>query len=368
MIYLNSAGHGLPDSRVRQRMIRHLQREEEIGPIEAEAEAADEAGAVRGKLAALLGSSEAEIAIPAWTTTGWNAAVLSLPLAGKRVLAAPGEWGSNVALLQRLGAQIETMPLQANGALDLDALATRIDDDLGAICAPIVCSLTGERYPVEAIGALPRPQSCPFLVDAAQALGQMDVSVEAMHADILVAPTRKWLRGPRGTGVLYVRQSWLDRMQPSLVADYGGALWQDGAFVDRPDAQRFEPMGCFATQRLGLGAALDVFNDTGGEAVFARITALADHVRQHAKADGIELAGAETGTSGIVTLRLSMDRIARVMPDLAAAGIVVKNAGPDCEPLRAVETVQGGFLRISANVYNSEAEIDRVFEVLSAAR
>ena len=368
MIYLNSAGHGLPDSRVRQRMIRHLQREEKIGPIEAEAEAANEIASVRTKLASLLGASETEIAIPAWTTTGWNAAVLSLPLQGKRVLAAPGEWGSNVALLQRLGAKIEAMPTRQNGELDLKALANRIDNDLGAICAPIVCSLTGERYPVEAIGALPRPETCPFIVDAAQALGQIHVSVDALNADILVAPTRKWLRGPRGTGVLYVRQVWLDRMQPSLVADYGGAIWTGDGFRDRADARRFEPMGCSATQHLGLSAALDVFLDAGAETIFSRIASLADHVRTQAAHAGIALAGVETGVSGIVTLRLPQDVLSNVMPELAKANIVVKNAAVDCEPLRASETVQGGFLRISANVYNSEAEIDRVFEVLDTIR
>lgn len=364
MIYLNSAGHGLPDSSVRQRMIRHLQREEEIGPIQAEAEAAEEISSVRGKLAKLIGASETEIAIPAWTTTGWNAAVLSLPLTGRRVLVAPGEWGSNVALLQRLGALIEVMPLRPDGSIDLSALADRIDEDLAAICAPLVCSLTGERYPIEAIGALPRPEGCAFVVDAAQALGQMPVSVDRINADILVAPTRKWLRGPRGTGVLYVRQAWLERLQPSLVADYGGAIWTGDGFKDRPDAQRFEPMGCFATQHLGLSAALDVFNAAGAETVFSQIAGLADHVRSHAARAGIPLAGAEPGTSGIVTLRLSKDRLDQLMPKLAEAEIVVKNARPDCEPLRSPDMVDGGFLRISANVYNSKVEIDRVFEII----
>lgn len=364
MIYLNSAGHGLPDSAVRQRMIRQLQREEEIGPIQAEAEVAQEVALVRGKLADLLAASEAEIAIPAWTTTGWNAAVLSLPVAGKRVLAAPGEWGSNVALLQRLGARVEVMPLRTDGALDLEALAGLIDEQVAAICMPIVCSLTGERYPAEVIGALARPDGCAFVVDAAQALGQMPVSVQALNADILVAPTRKWLRGPRGTGVLYVRQSWLDRMQPSLVADYGAAIFADGTFTDRDDARRFEPMGCFAAQHLGLSAALDVFNTGGAEAVFARIAALADHARSRATAAGFALAGAEAATSGIVTLRMTSERIGKLMPKLAEANIVVKNAGADCEPLRTPDTVEGGFLRISANVYNSETEIDEVFDLI----
>lgn len=368
MIYLNAAGHGLPDSRVRSRMIRHLQREEEVGPIRAEAEAAEEADAVRVRLAAMIGATEDEIALPAWTTTGWNAAILSLPLAGKRVLAAPGEWSSNVVLLQRLGAKVETMPVRQDGILDVDALATRIDGDLAAICASLVCSLTGERYPLEAIGALDRPEDCPFIVDAAQALGQKPVSVDALNADILAAPLRKWMRGPRGTGMLYVRQRWLDRMGPSLVADYGGAPFREGKFTDRADARRFEPTGVFATQRLGVAAALQVFDDLGAERVFGTIADLASHVRSRASEAGITVAGAEPEGSGIVTLRLPKDRLTAVMAALAAAEVVVKDPGPDCEPLRAAETVTGGFLRISPHVYNTEEEIDRAFEIIRDVR
>ena len=367
MIYLNAAGHGLPDSRVRSRMIRHLQREEEIGPVQAEAEAAAEAAAVRTRLAAMIGASEAEIALPAWTTTGWNAAVLSLPLAGRRVLAAPGEWSSNVVLLQRLGARFEVMPVGPDGTLDVQALASRIDDDLGAICAPLVCSLTGERYPLEAIGGLDRPEHVPFIVDAAQALGQTSVSVSALNADILAAPLRKWLRSPRGAGMLYVRQRWLNRMEPSLVADYGGAPFSEGSFTDRPDARRFEPMGFFAAQRLGVAAALDVFDDIGAESVFSAIRALASHVRERASASGIDVAGTEPEGSGIVTLRMPQDRLTAAMAALTAARIVVKDPGPDCEPLRAAETVTRGFLRISPHVYNTTEEIDRLFDVLQGA-
>ncbi|MEM9059088.1 MAG: aminotransferase class V-fold PLP-dependent enzyme [Pseudomonadota bacterium] len=363
MIYLNAAGHGLPDTAVRARMIRQLQCEDEIGPIEAEAEAAEEVRAVRGKAARLLGAHEDEIALPPWTTSGWNAAVLSLSLEGRRVLAAPGEWASNVALLQRRGADVETMPLDDQGRLDVEVLAERIDEDVAAICAPLVCSLTGERYPLERVGDLPRPEACAFVVDAAQAAGQVPVNVDALNADIVAAPVRKWLRGPRGTGILYVRRSWLERMTPSLVADYGGVRWTGHAFEDRPDAQRFEAMGVFATQRLGMGVALDLYAENGAS-IEASIAGLSAHVRAAARIAGIMLAGVEDRTSGIVTLRMSAERTKTAMERLTAAGIMVKAPGMDCEPLRNPATHQGGFLRISPHVYNTPDEIDRLFEVI----
>ncbi|MEL6998438.1 MAG: aminotransferase class V-fold PLP-dependent enzyme [Pseudomonadota bacterium] len=366
MIYLNAAGHGLPDPAVRARMIRHLQREDEIGPIQAETEAADEMTSVRAKAARLIDAHQDEIALPPWTTSGWNAAVLSLPLGGRRVLVAPGEWASNIALLQRRGARIETMPLDQAGRVSVEKLAQVIDDDLTAICAPLVCSLTGEHYPLDQIGQLARPESCAFVVDAAQALGQVPVSVQDLNADILAAPVRKWLRGPRGTGILYVRRRWLDRMTPSLVADYGGATWDGLTFQDRPDARRFEAMGSFAPQRLGMGVALDLYlADPHG--IQTAITARADHVRTAAANAGIALAGSESLGSGIVTLRLAPDSLGPAMKHLTEAEIVVKAPQRDCEPMRDPATHDGGFLRISPHVYNTPDQIDRVFGILAAA-
>jgi len=86
---------------------------------------------------------------------------------------------------QGLGARIEVMPTDGAGCLDLAATGARIDGDLAAICAPMVCSLTGERYPVEALGALPRPESTFYVVDVSQALGQMPVDMQRIGADIV---------------------------------------------------------------------------------------------------------------------------------------------------------------------------------------
>ncbi|MEM7212498.1 MAG: aminotransferase class V-fold PLP-dependent enzyme [Pseudomonadota bacterium] len=365
MIYLNAAGFGLPDPKVRARMIRHLQREDEIGQVAAEAEAASECAAVRDRLAALIGADPREIALMQWGTGAWNAAMLSVPVHGKRVLMAPGEWGSNVALMHRQGAIVEVMPVGPDGVLDLDALRGRIDEDVAAVCVPMVCSLTGERYPVEAIGALPRPEGCAYVVDASQALGQMPVSVGALNADVLAGPTRKWLRGPKGTGVLYVSRRWLGRMGPSRVSDYIGARFQDGGFVDHPDARRFEQTGFFVVQRLGLAAALDVLDEIGLASIQQQVSALADHVRASARSAGIEIAGVEPSTSAIVSLRMSRERLDAAMPRLRDAGISCKDAGPDCEPLRPLESVTGGFLRVAPHVYNTTDEIDRMFATVS---
>ncbi len=366
MTYLNAAGHGLPDSAVRQRMIAHLQREEEIGVTAAEAEAMGELATLRPRLAALVGVTPDEVAFLDWGTLAWNAAVLSVPLSGRRVLVAPGEWSSNVALMMRMGAHLQIMPTDSDGRLDVPAIGALIDDDLAAICAPMVCSLTGERYPVEAIGALPRPAQCTYVVDISQAIGQIPVSLPEIGADIAAAPCRKWLRGPKGTGMLAVRRPVLERLAPSRVADDGRLSWDEATPQDTDDATRFEKLGFNVALRLGLCAALDChMADAPG--VQSRLAGLAAHVRAHAERLGIELAGVEIERSTITTLRGPLDTISEMAVAARDAGFTIKQPTPDCEPLRAPETVTGGFLRIAPHVYNSEADIDALFDVFTGA-
>lgn len=363
MAYFYAAGSGLPDASVRRRMMDYLAREEAVGPVRAEAEAIEELAPLRGLLAGLIGAAEDEVAFLDWGTLAWNAAVLSLPVYGRRVLVAPGEWSSNIALLQRMGAEIEVMPVDASGALDVAATGARIDDDLAGIFVPQICSLTGERYPVEAIGALPQPADCPYVVDISQSLGQSPVSMAAMGADIVAAPTRKWLRGPKGTGVLAVNRKTLNRMTGSRVADDGTLNWTGTVAQDRGDARRFEKSGFFVPPRLGLLQAVRVHLAEQAD-IHARLSVLAGHVRTKAQTLGISVASSD---SAIVTLRLGRETAKAMASAAKAAGLTVKLATPDCEPMRPAETVSGGFLRISAHIYNNETEIDSLFDTFAQA-
>ena len=364
MTYLNAAGHGLPDPAVRARMIAYMRREDEIGPAAAEHEAAPEMAAVTSKAARIIEAQEEQVVLVPTTTIGWNMAVLSLRLAGRRVLVAPGEWASDIPVLQRMGAKVEVMPLNEHGALDLNALESLIDDDLGAICAPMVSSLTGECYPVAEIGALQRPEGCAFVVDAAQAVGQMPVSVRDLNCDVLAATTRKWLRAPRDTALLYVSEDTIDRMGPNPAPRLFGITIDGTRFGDQPGVRRFDPGSVFAPQRLGQGVALDLFL-ANQEKTFAQLAVLAGHARSRAGQAGIALAGTEANGSTIISCRLPRNLADARMPRLRAAGIEIKDAGPDCEPMRGLSAGEGAFLRLSPHVYNTKAEIDQVFDILA---
>lgn len=372
LIYLNTAGHGLPDTRVRARMIAHLEREALVGPERAARDASRELDALRGKAARFIGAKPEELAFGVTTTLAWGMAFSSLPLKGTRILVAPHEWVTNIAILQRLGAgpgmTIDVLPLTQAGDLDTDALRDTLDEDVAAICVPMVSSLTGRRYPVEKIGALPRPDHCFFAVDAAQALGQMPVDVKKIGCDMLAATARKWLRAPRGTALLYLARNTLDRLKPVPFPDTG-LTWRPETldFTDNAAAARFEGFDANVALRLGLGAAIEVAGKEKPASISKKILGLAAHVRKRAAKSGMPLFSPRKAQSGITTLRIPGAAAKSLQAHLDKAGIVAKLPALRDEPLAPPPPSGEALLRISPHIYNGAREIDALFDALEAA-
>ena len=244
----------------------------------------------------------------------------------------------------------------------------RNSGNTGAICLPVVCSLTGERYPAEQIGSLPRPEGCFFVVDAAQAVGQVPVSVTALNCDILAATTRKWLRGPRDTALLHVSDRAIAAMRPNPAPRLFGIVSRGEEFEDKPGVARFDPSGMFAPQRLGLGVALDAFL-ADPDAAMAGPSKLAAQLRSGLLEQGHRLACPEAARpTAITTLRGVPDRIARLAEDLKSAGFAFARPSPDCEPLRRLSPGAEAFLRLSPHTYNTPDQIGQVLEITARHR
>lgn len=361
-IYLNAASHGLPDESVRRRILAYLQREAEVGPVRSAREAEQEIASVRTKAADLIGAPAGDVAFAQTTMTGWSAAVAALPLKGRRVLVTPDEWGECAQTLVRigtpLGMRLEVMAATPDGEIDVAAVRASLDDDVAAISMPMVSSLRGRRLPVKEIGALPRPANCFFIVDGAQALGQLPVDVSEIGCDVFAATARKWLRSARGTALLYVRPSALERMDPVPVLDTSA----HPVGSETPDVRRFESFDFVVPLRLALGAAIDVVNGHGITSVHETIHAHAHHVRSRLKKAGLELASPPEPQSGITSFLLPGEAIERVSQRLAERDILVKLPPPSDEPLRTAPADGKVLTRVSPHVYNAPAEIDALFD------
>ena len=301
-------------------------------------------------MASFVNAAVEEIGFSWTTSSAWLAAVCRLNIAGKRLLVAAHEWGSNLAVLVRFardaGAMVQTLP-----ALDFPnpypaACGPLIDDDVAAISLPMVTSVYGHRYPVEAIGALPRPDHCRLIVDAAQALGRVPVDVAALNCDFLVATCRKWLRGPRGTAMFWVAA--------------------DAAEVFPVNA--IEPFDASVSSRLGLGVAIREAAGTGLDEIGRCIRHLSEYTHGRATDLGLDtLTGAPPET---VTLCLAIaDGVAaRIRQFAGERDIRVKWPDPAAGESRAGDRVEGhSAMRVSPHVDNTVAETDAPFDCVSSA-
>ena len=284
LVYLHNAGAALMPVPVVEAIKRHIDLESEIGGYAAAERESGRLESIYGSVARLVNAAPDEIALTENATVAWQMAFYALPLrAGERILTARAEYAANyVAYLQvakRTGAVIEVIPDDEDGEIDVGALERMIDDRVKLIAITWMPTNGGLVNPAAAVGRIARARGIPYLLDACQAVGQIAVDVEAIGCDMLSATGRKFLRGPRGTGFLYVRRTLLHELEPPMIDHFGAPWVSRGEYELRDDARRFETWENNYAARLGLGAAIDYALDVGIAPIEARCHLLAHRLR-----------------------------------------------------------------------------------------
>ncbi|MBR1151994.1 aminotransferase class V-fold PLP-dependent enzyme [Bradyrhizobium sp. JYMT SZCCT0428] len=365
-VHLNNAGAGLMPLPVLQAMTDYLRREAEIGGYEAAAEAAARLDGVYDSVAGLIGAARDEIALTENATVAWQMAFYALLLrAGDRILTARAEYAANyVAFLQvakRTGAVIEIIPDDASGVLDAQALERMLDDRVRLIAITWVPTNGGLVNPAADVGRIARAHGIPYLLDACQAVGQMPVDVAALGCDMLSATGRKFLRGPRGTGFLYVRRELLGKLEPPMIDHFGAPWVAPDRYQLRADARRFETWENNYAARLGLGVAVDYAQAIGIEPIAARCRTLAGRLRTGlGQIPGVTIHDLGPHPAAIVTFSVPGFEADAVKRHLAGAGINVSTSDPASTLLDAKRRALPSIVRASPHYYNTEDEIDRL--------
>jgi selenocysteine lyase/cysteine desulfurase len=373
-VHLNNAGAGLLARPTLDAMTAHLDRETFEGGYEAAADAHDGIVATYQRIAALIGGRSDEIALFDNATRAWSAAFYSVPLrAGDRILTGRAEYGSNVlAYLQvaaRTGAEVVVVPDDEHGQLDVGALAELVDDRTRLIGVSHVPTDGGLVNPAAEIGRIARSAGVPFLLDATQSVGQFRVDVDEVGCDMLTATGRKFLRGPRGTGFLWVRSSMLDRLDP-YVAEIASAEWDgDRGLVWQDGARRFETWEYSYVNVLGLGAAVGQTLDLGIDAIGARTHALGTALRERLDA----LPGVTTHDRGRTRCAIVTASVEGVPADEVAARLREKSVNVSVTVPRHTQLTTEvrplpPLVRLSPHYYNTDEELDRAVEELAALR
>lgn len=370
-VHMLACGAALMPSPVLETVTDHLHLEATDGGYEAVAARAAELDAVYRSIATLLNADPREIALQESATVAWCNVFYALPLKpGDKVLTGEAEYAANyIAFLQRAkrdGIDIEVVPSDADGVLDVAALEAMIDDRVALIAMTWAPTNGGLLNPAADVGAVARRHEIPYLLDACQAVGQMPVDVEALGCDFLSATGRKFLRGPRGTGFLYVKDAWLDRLEPAML-DLFSARWVATDRYDvRDDARRFEMWESSPALRLGLGAAVDYALDVGLANIQARATTLANRARDAISAQaGWQVRDLGRRRSAIVSF--SVDGLGdprAIVLALRAQGIRIGASDPESTRLDAERRNLPTVFRLAPHYYNTPEEVDQVIAAL----
>ncbi len=372
VLHFNNAGAALTPQPVLDATIAHLQLEAQIGGYEAAKQANQAVENVYDVTARLLGCQRDEIAIVENATRAWDMAFYSLPLGpGDRILTAFSEYASNyIAFLQiarKTGAIIEVVPSDEYGQISIEVLQNAIDERVKLIAITHVPTNGGLVNPAAAVGKIARDAGIPYLLDSCQAVGQMPVNVEEIGCDFLSATGRKFLRGPRGTGFLYVRRDILDRLEPPFL-DLHAAEWVAlDRYEMRPDARRFENWECNYAAKIGLGVAIDYALGWGLDNIKERVTTLAADLRSRlSDLPGVTVRDIGAEKCGIVTFSAASQEAEAIQRELAAHKINVSISVPNYARLDAENRQLPTMVRASVHYYNSEAEVERFCNRLAA--
>jgi cysteine desulfurase/selenocysteine lyase len=366
LAYLHNAGAALMPVPVVAAMKGHIDLESEIGGYAAADREARRLDSVYGSAARLLNAAPDEIALVENATVAWQMAFYALPFSkGDRILTAEAEYAANyVAFLQvakRTGAVIDVVPSDASGELDVDALERMIDARVKLIAITWVPTNGGLVNPAAAVGKIARAHDIPYLLDACQAVGQMEVDVEAVGCDMLSATGRKFLRGPRGTGFLYIRRALLQQLEPPMIDHFAAPWVSRDAYQLRDDARRFETWENNYAARLGLGAAVDYALAIGLGRIEQRCHWLAGRLRSGlASVRGVTIRDLGRNPGAIVSFTMEGYEADAIVRSAAAASITIGASDPASTRIDAEVRALPPVVRASPHYYNTEAEIDRL--------
>ncbi|WP_459962329.1 aminotransferase class V-fold PLP-dependent enzyme [Nocardia sp. IFM 10818] len=373
-VFLDSAGSSLPPRIVVDTAVAHLRREAEIGGYRAANERLDDLDAVKTAIGELINADAAGIALSDSASRSWSDFFYSVPLGpGDRILISGADYASNaIAALQRArrtGATVEAIPSDGSGQLDLDALEAMLDDRVKIVSLLHVPTNGGLVNPVAEAARIARRAGALTLLDACQSTGQLPLDVAELGVDALSATGRKWLRGPRGTGFLYVRPELAVTLEPGRL-DLHSAQWtgpQDYALA--PDASRFEFWECDVAGRLGLGAAVRYLLDLGPAQVYAAIAERAEYLRKALpEIPGVTVRDRGTQHAGIVSFTVDGVSGIEVRDRLAAQAITVTVSHRSSTLLDMTARELDSVVRASPHCFVDFDDLDRFITAVAGLR
>ncbi|PWL27948.1 MAG: aminotransferase [Roseivirga sp. XM-24bin3] len=372
VIHFNNAGASLPSNIVRDTVIDFLSEEATIGGYEIQMKRAGELDATYDSVAGLINAQSKEIAIVENATAAWNAAFQAIDWQeGDEIICNRPDYASNyLAYLHHPKKPvIKVIPNNEHGDEDLEAFEKLFSAKTKLVSITHMPTNSGHLAPAEQIGKICKSKGVLYLLDACQSVGQYPIDVEKIQCDMLSATGRKYLRAPRGTGFLYVRESVLPKLTPYTV-DLHSATWTgEQTYEIRKDARKFENWEGNRANQLGLKVAADYAYEAGLENIWQRVQELATQLRDGLrKMDHIHLQDQGTELGGIVSFTVDGMAAPDVMFWLLDRGI---NLSWNGEPNTYLDMTAKGLkeiVRACVHYYNTEEEVSLFLKTIDELR
>jgi selenocysteine lyase/cysteine desulfurase len=363
VIHFDHAGSSLLPQSVIDAVVNHTIREGQIGGYAAEDEAQERIDAVYDLTAELIGAEAHEIAMIENATRAWDMAFYAIPFRpGDRILTAKAEYHSNVIAfyqMRKRGVSVEVVPNDDHGQIDIEALDRMMDERVRLVAISHMPTNGGLVQPAEEIGAVVRRWQAYYLLDACQSAGQKPLNVRAMGCHILSASARKYLRGPRGQGFLYVDQAIVGELEPPVLDGHAARWTSRDSYEILPDARRFENWERSYANILAMGEAIRLANQLGADAIWAIVQERAALLRSRlVEVPGVTVTDVGQVKSGIVSFISAAESPEEIARHLKARRINVTTSSVASTRFDMEDRGLDKVVRASVHYLTSDEEIE----------
>jgi cysteine desulfurase/selenocysteine lyase len=363
--HFNNAGAALMPAPVIEAVRAYFEAETLYGGYETHRMRGNQIEAVYQSLSELIGASRSEVALSDNATRAWDMLFYSLGLGeGDRIITTSSEYVSNWAaylhIRDRDGVVVDVAPDTRDGEVDVEALDTMVQErETALITLNHMPTNGGLVNPAAAVGEVASRHGVAYLLDACQTVGQIPIDVTEIQCDMLTGTSRKYLRGPRGIGFLYVKDAFVEQLDPVFVEVENAPVVLPDSFTLAGGAHRFETWEKSYSNVAGFGAAIDYAVDIGISAMWDRIQGLAATMRQQlSMIDGVTVYDRGRTRGGIVTFDIDSRQTLEVRELLAERSINVSTPTPFSAPYDMRSRGIEGLIRASVHAYNTDDEID----------
>lgn len=373
VIHLNNAGSGLMPDIVTKAQLDHIKLESEIGGYEASAMKASAVLNFYTQAAKLFNCKPSNIAFAASATDAYTRALSSIPFqTGDVILTDCDDFVSNqiqfLSLQKRLGVKIVRINNATIGGVDLNDLEEKLQKYQPRLFAIThIPTNSGLVQPVNEISKIYQNYirhhegKTWYILDACQSVGQMKLDVADLGCDFLSITCRKFLRGPRGTGALYISDKALDAGLEPMFIDMRGAEWkQKDEYQQHPTAKRYEDWEFAYSTVLGSASAIEYCLAIGEDKIWQQVKLLSNRMRsQLTQIDKVRVLDKGPELCGLVTFHVQGSDPRLIVTELAKRKI---NVVASYRAFGIIDFDEKGVewaIRASPHYYNTIEEIDK---------